>query len=322
METAAAVVTGNLRMWFVPLISAATVCAYLVGWLAMFCYLLSCADITVKPNSQLKEVSFSGKDEIIWMLIVQGVALIWITCLLMDIFNYILIVGVCNWYFTSTNERRGSLKLCNGIMWAFTKNLGSIALGSALMTMTWLLRVLVGWFFKRLAESDGENCIVNCLACLCTCCIDICQRCINYIEERAYVQVALEGKNFCESAGQAMTLNKRHAADYIVIDGMGMLLEFLGKVTIAIGNAAVGYLMLTQVQEFKGKVDNPWVPIAVIFIISFVMASMFMSVFSVTSMTLLQCLYVDFDFAKHKGLHFHQNSNRPKEMIRIVNHVT
>ena len=303
MQTAAAVVTGNLRMWLIPLISTIVVCCYLIAWIAMFCTLLSCAEITVKPNSQLKEVSFTGKDEIIWMLIVQAVGLIWITCLLMDIFNYTLIVGVCNWYFTSTSERRGTVTLCNGICWAFTRNLGSLAMGSATITMTWLVRFAVGWFFKRLGESDSENCIVRCLACVCTCCIDCCQRCINYIENRAYVQVALEGKNFCSAAGQALTLNKRHAADYVVIDGMGMLLEFLAKVTIAIGNAGVGYLMLTEVDQFKNKTDNPWLPILVIFIISYVMAVMFMSIFSVTSMTLLQCLYVDFDFVKHKGLY-------------------
>ena len=103
---------------------------------------------------------------------------------------------------------------------------------------------------------------------------------------------------------------------------MGMLLEFLAKVTIAIGNAGVGYLMLTEVDQFKNKTDNPWLPIVVIFIISYVMAVMFMSIFSVTSMTLLQCLYVDFDFVKHKGLYYYQNENRPREMMRIVDHIT
>lgn len=322
MQTSAVVITGNLRIWFMPLISSIFVCGYLVGWLAMFCTLLSCADVTAVPNSQLKEISFTGKDELVWMLIVQGIALFWLACLLMDIFNYTLIVGVCNWYFTSTSDRRGYVSLCSGFCWALTKNLGSLAMGSGVITVVAVIRILLGWFFKRLAETTSTNCVVRCIACLCSCCLTCCQRFINYVEDRAYVQVALEGKNFCTSAGQSLALQMKHASDFVVIDGMGMLLDFLGKISIAIGNAGVGYIMLTEADAFKNNVDNPWVPTVIIFLISYVMAIMFMSVFSVTSMTLLQCLYVDFDLTKYKGQYYYQNENRPKEMQRIVEAVT
>lgn len=63
-------------------------------------------------------------------------------------------------------------------------------------------------------------------------------------------------------------------------------------------------------------------PTVIIFLISYVMAIMFMSVFSITSMTLLQCLYVDFDLTKSKNLYYYQNENRPREMQRIVEAVT
>ena len=99
--------------------------------------------------------------------------------------------------------------------------------------------------------------------------------------------MALEGKNFCTSAGQALALSVKHAADFVIIDGMGMLLAFLGKIAIAVGNAAVGYIILTEADAFKNNTDNPWVPTIIIFLISYVMAIMFMSVFSTTSMTLL-----------------------------------
>lgn len=245
MQTAAVVITSNLRIWLMPLISSIVVCGYLVGWIAMFCTLLSCADVKAVPNSQLKEISFTGKDELVWMLAVQAVALFWLACLLMDIFNYTLIVGVSTWYFTSTSDRRGYVSLLRGFCWAITKNLGSLAMGSGVITFVSIIRLLIGWIFKTLAESKSENCIVRCLAFCCTCCMNCCQRFINYIETRAYVQVALDGSNFCKGAGQALSLITKHSGDFLIIDGMGTLLEFLGKISIAIGNAAAGYAMLT-----------------------------------------------------------------------------
>jgi hypothetical protein len=167
MQTAAVVVTSNLRIWLIPLLSSVVVCGYLVGWLAMFCTLLSCAEVTANANSQLKDISFTGKDELVWMLIVQGVALLWMACLLMDIFNYTLIVGVCNWYFTSTSDRRGYVSLCSGFCWAITTNLGTLAMGSGVITVAMIFRILIGWLTKRIAESSGDNCIVKCIACAC-----------------------------------------------------------------------------------------------------------------------------------------------------------
>lgn len=70
MKTASAVISANIKMIFVPLVAAAAVCAYLVGWLLMFITLVSCAEITINPGKQMKGVSFTGHNEVLWMLLV------------------------------------------------------------------------------------------------------------------------------------------------------------------------------------------------------------------------------------------------------------
>lgn len=107
---------------------------------------------------------------------------------------------------------------------------------------------------------------------------------------------------------------------------MGVFLEFLGKMTIALANTGIGYIILMGSSKYESDnasvTDDPLLPTAIIFVISYTMAYMFMSIFSITSMTLLQCLYVDIDLSKHGGKKLKQNENRPKEMRKLVEAVT
>lgn len=225
------------------------------------------------------------------MLLVQIVSLFWMSCLIMDMFNYTLITGVCDWYFRSTSEKRGRVTFCPGFRWAITKNLGSLAMGSAIILPMAIFRLIFGWFVKKLFEANYENCCIRCICCICSCCVNFCQRTINYIEERAYVQVALEGKSFCAGTEQALALSMKHVKEYRIIDGMGGLLEFLGKMTISLTNTGIAYLILMLAKKYttdaSSAMDDPLEVLCIVFVISYIMAYMFMSIFSITSMTLL-----------------------------------
>ena len=42
----------------------------------------------------------------------------------------------------------------------------------------------------------------------------------------------------------------KHVREYRIIDGMGGLLEFLGKMSISLANTGVGYLILMFAKKF------------------------------------------------------------------------
>ena len=117
-------------------------------------------------------------------------------------------------------------------------------------------------------------------------------------------------------AGFALAV--KHSVSFIITNGIGNLISFLGKTSIAAGNAFISYLILSEAKSFQGKIDNIWVPVAIIFALSYIMGAVFMSVYSITSLTLLQCLYADADLQSQKRMSVFKNSNRPKEMTDIV----
>ena len=95
------------------------------------------------------------------------------------------------------------------------------------------------------------------------CCLDCFHRFVKFINENAYIQVALTGESFCTSAMAAFVLALKNAATFFITNGIGSLIFFLGKMTISIINTAIGYLLITHVESFKEEIDNP-VPVLAI----------------------------------------------------------
>ena len=120
----------------------------------------------------MKNLTFEGKDEIRWMIAVYFFALFWFIELIAAIFNYMIIVGVSTWYFTSTNDRGGSFSLFRGLWWAFRYNLGSLAFGSFLCALLWVIRIIFEYVTKKLENANQNQGIVKCITCACRCCLD------------------------------------------------------------------------------------------------------------------------------------------------------
>lgn len=84
-------------------------------------------------------------------------------------------------------------------------------------------------------------------------------------------------------------------ATFAITNGVGALIRFLGRITICICNTFIGYVIISYHEDLKEDIDNPIVILAVIFLISWALATVYMEVYSVTSLALLQCLFADVD---------------------------
>jgi hypothetical protein len=73
------------------------------------------------------------------------------------VFNYVIIVGVCSWYFTSTQDTRGSFSLQRGFWWSFRYNLGSLAFGSFVLAVIWIIRIVMEYVNSKLETVKEGN---------------------------------------------------------------------------------------------------------------------------------------------------------------------
>lgn len=60
-------------------------------------------------------------------------------------------------------------------------------------------------------------------------------------------------------------------------------------------NTVLGYLIVYEDKNIYNNIESPIAPLIVIFVISYLIASIIMGVYTVVSITLLQCMYTDID---------------------------
>jgi hypothetical protein len=119
------------------------------------------------------------------------------------------------------------------LKWAFTYHLGSIALGSLLVAIITLIKIVFEYLAKQNEKIMGkDNFIFKAVVCCLRCVIWCLDCCIKYINLNAYIQIAIHGSNFCTSAKEAFYLIVRHADRFGSVNLISTLLTFLGKALI------------------------------------------------------------------------------------------
>lgn len=103
------------------------------------------------------------------------------------LFQYAVIVGTCTWYFTSRADEYGNFSLCQGFMWGLRYNQGTLAFGSFLLALIWIVRIILEILDKQMDKVKDENALARCVMTCTKCCLDCFHRFIKFVNENAYI---------------------------------------------------------------------------------------------------------------------------------------
>lgn len=141
--------------------------------------------------------------------------------------------------------------------------------------------------------------------------LDCLERFIKFITKNAYIQIALTGKNFCASAWNAFILILKNALRFGTANSIGLVFSILGVAFIGTMNGLIVYSLLHYVPAYKGLAQSWLAPSIVGITEGVIIGSMFMSVFSFASDTILQSFMVDEELKRPEG-------NRPAVMNDLL----
>lgn len=71
------------------------------------------------------------------------------------------------------------------------------------------------------------------------------ERVIKFINRNGYIQIALNGKNFCMACKDAMLLIMRNALRFTAVSGLGSIFIFIGTIAVVAGTSILAYLEIT-----------------------------------------------------------------------------
>ncbi len=213
----------------------------------------------------------------------------WTTAFVSAIGQIIIAMCVARWYFTRDKRKVGVFTLFSCIAESLMYHIGTAAFGSFIIACIQMIRYILAKIQKKMRELDNK-CGQAILCCL-QCCMWCFEKCIKFLNKNAYIQTAIFGTPFCISAKNAFSLIVRNAGKIASISYVSAVVLFVGKIFICTATTFGGYVYIEE--EYADHLYSAAGPCVLIFIISYFVGDMFLSIFDMTTSTILQCFVAD-----------------------------
>jgi hypothetical protein len=129
------------------------------------------------------------------------------------------------------------------------------------------------------------------LSCL-QCCLACVEKLIKFITKNAYIEIAVYGDSFCTASRNAYGLLTRNAVRLLTIDSVAAFILFLGRLFIFAVCACGSYYTL-KFYYIDAPLNYISASVFVIMVISYVVAGVFLFVYSMAIDTLFICFCED-----------------------------
>jgi len=213
--------------------------------------------------------------------------------------------AIATWYFTRYDQNgvknlppnmvyHSSLRTCRF-------HLGSIALGSMILAIIQFIRAVLK-YLELQTKKASPNRIQIIIFRLLQCCLGCVECCCDKINKNGYVWMSIFGHSFVPSVCNAWMLLWRNLIRVAAVHLVGEYVLFCGKVIVSLITTGLCGLII---KAFYGDtVSSIAMPCFIIFILSFVVATLFMSLFSTTIDTVFLCFLIDEEMNKASGQMF------------------
>lgn len=216
------------------------------------------------------------------------------------------------------NDLFRKILLRRSIWRAFRFHFGSLAFGSFILALIWIIKTIIAYLVAKIKSIDVANqvrVVVWLLSCL-LCIVHCFERFIKFLNKNAYIQIALHSTSFCTSAREAFFLILRNAGRFLALGSIGHVFQFLGKWTIALGATFAGYIILTRSSLYEDELHSPLLPTFVCLIIAYLIAALFMSIYSMACDAILHCFLADEELMKKQE---RPPSHAPEVLLDFMN---
>ncbi|KAL0216013.1 hypothetical protein P9112_008197 [Eukaryota sp. TZLM1-RC] len=202
--------------------------------------------------------------------------------------SLITIAGaVAKYYFTHDKKNLGASPIWSALTRGLRYNFGSLAFGSLVIAILCFIKWILKYLSKKAKDTGNKSlsAVFKCLAC----CVKCAEKVMKYINKNAWIMVAIYNYSYCKAAKQGFNLIMRNLRRVLAITIVGDSLLFLGKLFIAIATGLLGTFVFYGNENY-----NSWhFMVALVFLISYLVGSMFMGVTEMAVDTIFLCFLED-----------------------------
>lgn len=223
--------------------------------------------------------------------------LLWTVSFILAVADIIIAGSVGHWYFTplENGEKNVQSPIAKSIGNALKRQLGAAAFGSLVLAIVMFVKWALRYAHKKLHDAGADrSALVKFAMCMCMCCVHCFECCVKFLDRQAYIHMALFGGGFCASARAAFSLIARNAIRLAGITMIGSLFSILGiGLVVAITAVATYFIVTSSAYTGVEGLSSPALPVIFSIIISYAIASVFMTVLDMAINTILHCFVAD-----------------------------
>ena len=295
IDAAADFLAKTKRILAVPVLYFFITMIVIAVWMGAMMALLSMGEITAKDNQQ-KSVDIDNDPKLEKKMFYMGLfmffGLLWIVNFLKAQSSFITMVATATYYFDSNPERDGNADVGLGFKFAFMFHAGSIAFGSFIIALVQFIRTVFAVLAEQAENASGDNAAVKIMIACGKCCLKCIEKIVDYINTMAYGYMAVSGDSFCSSAWNGFLLNLKYGLEFAWANFIASAFILLGKIGLTVLNTFICFQFMKARGDLE-EVHSVGGPLAIILLVTFAAANIFLSLFDEAVLAMLVCLCVD-----------------------------
>lgn len=293
-------------------------------------YTGTCSEADILNTSSTINCQFTGYGGDKWYQVNQvylqilNIALgLWLVNFILALSEMTLAGGFSSWYWAWKKPKDVPMFPIAGALWRSLRyHIGTLAFGSLIITIIQLIRITLEYIDRKLKGS--ENAFARGILCCLRCCMWCLEKCMKAINRNAYIITAIYGYHFCKSCFEALGLLLRNALRTAVLSGVTFFILFLGKLVVTLGLGGLSWAFFygpitNEIAKLDSAIEaNPnlnstilasigdlgidkptlnyyWMPMLVIIVGSYLIASLFFGVYSMAIDTIYLCFLEDME---------------------------
>jgi len=237
-----------------------------------------------------------------WLQFYNFFGMFWLLFFVEALGEMVMAGAFAGWYWTM--DKSGDLEH-GGLLQSFKRtlfyHLGTCAFGSLILSFVRVLRLVLEYIEDKLKEYGEDNPLVKCVTCFCKCCLYCLEKFIRFLNRNAYIMTAVYGHSFCSGARRSFSLLAQSSVRALVLDKVTDFILFIGKIiVVGLVSAATFAIFSSEVtSSLKINLNYHFVPMLVIILGTYAIASTFFSVYSMAVDTIFLCFLQDIEM--HDG---------------------
>lgn len=322
---------------FLPLLQIVCYGGFTCIWMIYCLYLVTSGEKVVETDSLsgLTYISYEYSTTSKYAILFMFFAWLWSIAWLESIGQITAAHAVITWYFAPCRYEISSLQLLSSFLMTLRYHMGTAAFGSFLLAMVRFWRMVLEYVKYHLTRSyhraaantamrgvPGRSCLqcpgnflMQFTFCCLTCLLSFFEKCVQFLNKQAYVQVAIFGTSFVTSAFNGFYLIVRNLGRLAAVNMVGDFVVFIGKLSISLSTAVIGYLYMSV--YLRDQLNGFILPTLLIGFLAYMTATMFLNVLSATADALLQACILDEQYDIISSIEAAKSAKKAKESVTV-----